>query len=71
MIIKPSGKTLGAAITEYLLHEGWNVVATYASNNESAKSFFDDQLNICHFYCSEKPETIMLHQKTIFGEINY
>ena len=35
---------LGAAITEYLLHEGWNVVATYASNNESAKSFFDDQL---------------------------
>ena len=34
-------------------------------------SEFDDQLNICHFYCSEKPETIMLHQKTISGEINY
>ncbi len=39
--------------------------------NKLFLSVFDDQLNICHFYCSDKPETIMLHKKTTFGEINF
>ena len=33
--------------------------------------FFDDQLNICHFYCSNKMETRMLHKETPYGEIIY
>ena len=33
--------------------------------------FFDDQLNICHFYCSNKMETMMLHKETPYGEIIY
>ena len=32
---------------------------------------FDDQLNICHFYCSNKTETLMLHKETPYGEIMY
>ena len=32
---------------------------------------FDDQLNICHFYCSNKTETLMLHKETPYGEIIY
>ena len=32
---------------------------------------FDDQLNICHFYCGDKLETIMLHKEKYIGEIKY
>ena len=34
-------------------------------------SFFDDQLNICHFYCSDKPETLMFHNGKELGEIKF
>ena len=34
-------------------------------------SFFDDQLNICHFYCNDKPETLMFHNGKELGEIKF
>ena len=34
--------------------------------NKLFLSIFDDQLNICHFYCGDKPETIILHKILIF-----
>ena len=34
-------------------------------------SFFDDQLNICHFYCSDKPETLMFHNGQDSGELKF
>jgi len=39
--------------------------------NKLFLSSFDDQLNICHFYCSNKTETLMLHKETPYGEIIY
>ena len=39
--------------------------------NKLFLSSFDDQLNICHFYCSNKTETLMLHKETPYGEIMY
>ena len=39
--------------------------------NKLFLSSFDDQLNICHFYCSNKTETLMLHKETPYGEIRY
>ena len=34
-------------------------------------SFFDDQLNICHFHCNDKPETLMFHNGKELGEIKF
>ena len=39
--------------------------------NKLLLSVFDDQLNICHFYCGDNPETIMLHKEKYIGEIKY
>ena len=39
--------------------------------NKLFLEIFDDQLNICHFYCGEKPETLMLHKENYYGEINF
>ncbi len=39
--------------------------------NKLFLSIFDDQLNICHFYCGDKPETIMLHKEKHIGEIKF
>ena len=39
--------------------------------NKLFLAIFDDQLNICHFYCSNKTETLMLHKETPYGEIMY
>ena len=34
-------------------------------------SFFDDQLNICHFHCNDKPKTLMFHNGKELGEIKF
>ena len=39
--------------------------------NKLFLSIFDDQLNICHFYCGDKPETIILHKEKHIGEIKF
>jgi hypothetical protein len=44
---------------------------TILIENRLFLELFDDQLNICHFYCGEKPETLMLHKENYYGEINY
>tara|TARA_B100001250_G_scaffold79170_1_gene65027 strand:- start:509 stop:1015 length:507 start_codon:yes stop_codon:yes gene_type:complete len=49
-----------------------NISGTKISiENKLFLELFDDQLNICHFYCSEKPETLMLHKENYYGEINF
>ena len=43
-----------------------NIPGTKISiKNKLFLEIFDDQLNICHFYCGEKPETLMLHKRII------
>ena len=39
--------------------------------NKLFLSIFDDQLNICHFYCGDKPETTVFHKEKYFGEIKF
>jgi len=39
--------------------------------NKLFLAIFDDQLNICHFYCFDKTETTMHHKETPYGEIKY
>jgi len=46
-------------------------VSSIKIENKLLLSIFDDQLNICHFYCADKPETIMLHKEKYIGEIKY
>ena len=49
-----------------------NIPGTKISiKNKLFLEIFDDQLNICHFYCGEKPETLMLHKENYIGEINF
>ena len=49
-----------------------NISGTKISiKNKLFLEIFDDQLNICHFYCSENPETLMLHKENYYGEINF
>ena len=49
-----------------------NIPGTKISiKNKLFLEIFDDQLNICHFYCGEKPETLMLHKENYYGEINF
>ena len=44
---------------------------TILIENRLFLELFDDQLNICHFYCGEKPETLMLHKGNYYGEIDF
>lgn len=46
-------------------------ISSIKMENKLLLSVFDDQLNICHFYCGDKPETIMLHKEKYIGEIKY
>ena len=46
-------------------------ISSIKMKNKLLLSVFDDQLNICHFYCGDKPETIMLHKEKYIGEIKY
>ena len=39
--------------------------------NKLFLAIFDDQLNICHFYCGDKPETRVFHKEKYFGEIKF
>ena len=49
-----------------------NISGTKISiKNKLFLEIFDDQLNICHFYCGENPETLMLHKENYYGEINF
>ena len=48
-----------------------NNFSSIGIDNKLFLSIFDDQLNICHFYCSDKAETIMLHKEKYYGEINF
>ncbi len=49
-----------------------NIPGTKISiKNKLFLEIFDDQLNICHFYCGEKPETLMLYKENYYGEINF
>ena len=43
----------------------------FGIENKLFLKVFDDQLNICHFYCSDKTDTIMLHKEAPYGEIKY
>tara|TARA_Y100001970_G_scaffold75021_1_gene95072 strand:+ start:770 stop:1270 length:501 start_codon:yes stop_codon:yes gene_type:complete len=43
----------------------------FSIENKLFLSVFDDQLNICHLYCADKPQTIMLHKEAPFGDIKY
>ena len=45
--------------------------ATILIENRLFLELFDDQLNICHFYCGEKSETLMLHKENYYGGIDF
>ena len=48
-----------------------NNISSIKMENKLLLPVFDDQLNICHFYCGDKPETIMFHKEKYIGEIKY